>query len=1228
MIQRPKHARLFVELVFGVMVAEVAVMFALPVIAPGVGAELEAVLDAALLSVLVAPFMFWRFSAANAAALTASAEPGPNERKVVAMSAATLAVGFGLTALFVVQARQSQDRQSTQQFERLAERLTTEFERRVNLPVYGLKGASGIYAASKSVERLEFRAYVESRNLAKEFPGVLGFGFIQRVGRADEAKFVAAERADDAPEFAVRTSGAAADMYVVKFIDPLASNRAALGYDAGSEAVRRAAIERAAQTGEPTITGPLSLVQDDKRRVGFLYLLPVYRNGSQPTGPAERMAALEGLVFAPVIPQQIFQDILRGVDDMLTIEVFDGVELRYEHLLMRATEATLETPGGGRGGDRAGRFHGIRRIKVGGRTWSLAFTATPAFEATIDRTGPAVIGVGGALVSLLAAVVVFTLGRGQARALSLAREMTESLRASEAESRRLSLVASRTSNAVILSDAQGQIEWVNDGFVRLTGYELAEVRGRKPGSFLQGDKTDPATVALMRDGITSGAGFQVEIINYHKGGRPYWLAAEVRPLRDAQGGLTGFMAIETDITVRKEAEQRLAASEQRLSAITAQAPGAFFQFEVTPDGRRSFPFLSAGFAHLFGRDPVKVMARPELMFAPVFADDRRDVRASLEKAIADGADWNATFRILTPQRAVFWINAHSAASRRADGTKVWFGLLTNISELQGARAAAEQLNTQLERAIGEAQHATMEAVQASMANSQFLATMSHEIRTPMNGVIGMTSLLLDTALTAQQREFTEIIRSSGDNLLTVINDILDFSKIESGRMELEQEVFELRDCVEGTLDILAPRAAQKGLDLLYEIADGAPVEVRGDTTRLRQVLVNLVGNALKFTEHGEVEVTVTSAPAAAGGWELHFGVRDTGIGITPEAQTRLFQSFSQVDASTTRKYGGTGLGLAISKRLAELMGGRMWLESEVGRGSTFHFTVVVDAAPAGRKAVRVVPRPQLRGKRLLIVDDNSTSRRILTTLAEKWGLSATTLDTGRDALARLRAGETFDVCICDMQMPEMDGIMLAAEIRRLPGGTRLPLLLLSSLGGHGGAEVQALFDERLSKPAKPAQLFEAILRLLGMAESATVAEPVAEPGPVAGESPREKLLLAEDNVVNQKVALHMLAKLGYRADVAANGLEVLAALERQHYDVILMDMQMPEMDGLEATRQIMQTHPDREQRPWIIALTANAMEGDREVCLAAGMDDYLSKPMKVADIAATLARARLARTGQ
>jgi signal transduction histidine kinase/DNA-binding response OmpR family regulator len=546
-----------------------------------------------------------------------------------------------------------------------------------------------------------------------------------------------------------------------------------------------------------------------------------------------------------------------------------------------------------------------------------------------------------------------------------------------------------------------------------------------------------------------------------------------------------------------------------------------------------------------------------------------------------------------------------------------------LGRLRRTATDLADLNQSLERRIAErteeARRLKEEAEQASRAKSAFLANMSHEIRTPMNAVIGMTGLLLDTPLTAEQRDFAQVIRASGDSLLDVINDVLDFSKIESGRLELEQQPFDLPECVEASLELLAVRAAEKGLELAYLIEPHTPLTLVGDAARLRQVLVNLVGNAVKFTPHGEVFVSVSSGPAAGGRHELHFAVRDTGIGIPPDRMDRLFRAFSQVDSSTTRRYGGTGLGLAISKCFAEAMGGRMWAESEVGRGTTFHFTLVAEAVPGKVRACDSADQALLRGKCLLIVDDHEINRRIVRLRAESWGMRTRETAFPREALAWVEQGEPFDAGILDMQLPEMNGVMLAAAIRRHRDARALPLIALTSLGRTDRLSQGTAFSAFLHKPLKPSQLYDALVGLFA-GRSPPVREPaaVSAAGKLADRLPL-RILLAEDVGVNQRMVLLMLAKMGYRADVAGNGLEAIEALERQTYDLVLMDVQMPEMDGLEATRRICARWP-ADARPRIAALTADALAEDRAACQAAGMDDYLSKPVQIKELQAALER--------
>jgi two-component system, sensor histidine kinase and response regulator len=671
--------------------------------------------------------------------------------------------------------------------------------------------------------------------------------------------------------------------------------------------------------------------------------------------------------------------------------------------------------------------------------------------------------------------------------------------------------------------------------------------------------------------------------------------------------------------------EALRRAEQKYRSIFENSTVGIFQ--TTPDGK----YLSANpaLARMYGYESTAELLEhltdigDQLYVEP---ERRRQFTMLMQ---ADGRIENFESQVYRRDETVIWIseNAHTVHDELTGEVLYYEGMAQDITH----RKSAEEARIQ----------ATAAAEAANRAKSEFLANMSHEIRTPMNGIMGMANLLLETSLSNEQRGFSQTIRTSAEALLTIINDILDFSKIEAGKLAFETLDFDLVESVEDALDILAEGAQVKGIELSSVTPAGLPTRLRGDVGRLQQILVNLIGNAIKFTERGEVVVQVLKESETETHAVLRFNVQDTGIGIAPEAQARLFQAFNQADGSTARRYGGTGLGLAISKKLVGMMEGQIGVQSEKGRGSTFWFTARLEKQAADAKAPEKYNR-EMVDLQVLVVDDNATNRQILSHQILAWKMRTANAVSGDEALIMLRAAaaesKPYDLAVLDVQMPEMDGLTLARAIKADPAIAGTRLIVLTSLGQALTAKElkQIGINAYLSKPAKQSRLFECLVQAMGetavakvVSKSAVTAVVSISPDPNLQIEPL-RILLAEDNVVNQQVALAQLRKLRYRADTAANGLEVLASLQQISYDVILMDCQMPEMDGYESTEAIRKQEQSLEQPcPWnppvyVIALTAHAMQGDREKCLAAGMNDYLSKPVRPSELQAALERSKLA----
>ena len=977
------------------------------------------------------------------------------------------AVTVGLT-LAAWRLTEREVRRTTQaQFERLTERVQGTLRRRFDTAALLLQGAAAFPLASDNVSPTDWSVYLRTMS-AQLGDGVVGLGYVERIPRGGVDALEARMRADGEAGFKVQRDGTDDMLDVVVAIEPRGHNTGVLGLDIASGVTRRQAAEMAAAEDALILSRRIRVNYDGREVPGFLLFQPVYKKGPVPASRAERMVALQGWVYAPIRIDQLMDGVTESAVQQIDFKLFEGDEMRLGNLLY----------------DSEGRLQGepdrliterdspgdlprtVQSMDVYGQRWTLLLTARPEFSQAALNSLPAwVLGVG-MVFSVLVTTLTWALVSSRTRALILARDMTVDLR-------RLALVASHTGSGVIITDPEWRVEWINEGFTRMFGFTLDEIKGRKPAEFMVGPDSDLKAQQAMDEAAQKRRRFLGEVLNYTKDGRKVWIELEIQPVVNQDGKVEGFMGLQLDITARK---------------------------------------------------------------------------------------------------------------RQAE-------------QMREAMEAAEKAN---------------------QAKSQFLAMMSHEIRTPMNGVIGMTSLLLDTPLNPDQRESAEIIRQSGESLLTIINDILDFSKIESGRLDLEQTEFAVGDCVEGALDLLAQHAAKKHLELLYEIADDMPAMVVGDAVRLRQVLVNLLGNAVKFTQKGEVIVTAKVAARQEQTVDLLFQVRDTGIGISAEGMERLFEAFSQVDASMTRKFGGTGLGLAISRRLVELMGGRITAESELGGGSIFSFTlrlaVVADGAavPPGAPA-------SLSGRRVLIAESNDTARRIMVERVKAWDMQPVEAATASAALEQLRGDGKFDVAVVDAEIPGIDGKKFVTALRELPGRAGLPIVLLSAQRQRDSASGGA--SATLTKPVKPTQLFDAFVEIFWPSRGAAATAPTKPGNPLPPPPEPVRVLFAQKEAADDAELRKHFASLNCHVDFAGDRAAMIDAVKRRAYDVIFMDVAIEAGGGTEIAQQIRRELPAMSET-WLVALTGDIKLEQKETIRAAGIDDCLDRSFTQAQLAAALERAK------
>ena len=1163
--------------------------------------------------------------------------------KPIGTAIAVFIIGIFFSALLFVASQYHVHESSFLKFKKVAEERVEIIHYSFKLRVAATEHIKAFFQSSQKIERHEFQKFTS--HLLKSFPDIKSLQWVPYLPHDKRPAFESAMAEEVSnhfiKEFSDKKELVPAKQrkvyYPVAFVEPLASNAAVLGYDLASNSIRNKALQEAIRTGTPILTRKVGPIQEEKK-YGFLICNPIFQNSILPDTVEQNQNTLLGFVVATMNFDEVVESALSilqpgGVDihlSDLSAPITDG--FLYSH--MSRARTGKEPPLTGRQQEILTLIH---KMEISGRHWQILTQGIPSkFLEPSHVYLPAIAAFIGTIMSLVLALFVFyILNRSvqisktvKVRTIELENEVAlrkkteQEINFVNEQLRHLNQAVEQSPVSVVITDIEGNIQYTNPAFTSLTGYSGQEVIGRNP-RFLKSGHTSPGVYKQLWNTITANKLWTGELFNKRKDGTLFWEMAKISPIHSQGGEITNFLAVKEDITDRKMMVEML----QNEIAIRRQAEILAQQNQKMMEQAQAIAHLgswawdiptntlswSREVYRIFGLEEETSELSYKLLLEQIHPDDRERVKAAMKDALESESDAYAIeYRIIRPDSQVRHVQEMGEVTQDEAGHPTrMMGTIHDISErkiyeleINAARAEAERANS---------------------TKSEFLANMSHEIRTPMNAIFNLGYLMEQTALTSKQGDYLKKIQSAGKVLLRLINDILDFSKVEAGKLDLERWPFRLDDVLNQLSSVISV-INSKGLEVIYQVKPDTPRLLIGDPLRLGQVLRNLVGNAIKFTESGHVALLVDVASRDDQNVVLQFIVRDTGIGLSPEQQGRLFQSFNQADSSITRRFGGTGLGLAISRRLVQMMGGNISVASELGKGSKFTFTCRFGHQPVESDQTKL-PIALLQNMKALVVDDNEIARDGLTMVLESFGMTVTRVESGEEAMTLLSATVPkveFDIIFLDCDMPGMDGFETYRQVRAHPDLAHIPEVLMVT--AHGRVALQQEAEQLgiqgfLVKPISPSVLLETIQETLGH----PISRQEHRQPPLLGESLADldavrgaRILLVEDNEINRQIVTELLERQGFHVTTANNGHDALDHLNAEGFDLVFMDLQMPVMDGHEATRKIREK-PELAELP-IVAMTAHAMASEAEKCLAAGMNHHLPKPIDPRHLYAALTK--------